>query len=58
MREHTKANGYFKGECHYSRTGWAWWRNPQPDEVCKVPHCTCVSCKPPKNEVTRSGKEE
>jgi hypothetical protein len=49
-KTHTKANGYFKDLCHYSRTGWAWWRKPKPGDVCIVPSCTCIPCKAPKQE--------
>lgn len=47
MKTHTKANGYFKGLCHYSKTGWAWWRYPQLGDVTTNPYCTCKPCKPP-----------
>jgi hypothetical protein len=49
-KTHTKANGYFKDLCHYSRTGWAWWQKPKPGDVCIVPSCTCIPCKAPKQE--------
>jgi hypothetical protein len=55
MKTHTKANGYFKGECHYSRTGWAWWQHPKPGDVCIVPSCTCIPCKPPKETAKLEG---
>lgn len=47
---HTQANGYYKNLCHYSKTGWAWWTKPKPEEACKVDYCTCIPCKSPKKE--------
>jgi len=60
-KTHTKANGYYKGECGYSKTGWAWWKKYDPNHVLeegenpyyenpyyKGPSCTCIPCTPPK----------
>lgn len=51
MKTHTKANGYFKDVCHFSKTGWAWWRYPQLGDVTTNPYCTCKPCTPPNNRV-------
>lgn len=53
MKKHTKANGYFKDVCHYSKTGWAWWRYPQLGDVTTNPYCTCKPCTPPNKARTR-----
>jgi hypothetical protein len=48
-KTHTKANGYFKDLCAYSKTSWAWWhKNPNPNSPYKGNCCTCIPCKPPK----------
>jgi len=36
-------DGWKKDECHWSRTGWAWWKEDKRHYFC-----TCEPCQPKK----------
>lgn len=47
MRRRHGKDGWWKDVCHYSPTGWAWWRQYEDGGT----GCTCQPCRQPNQSI-------